>query len=451
MKTLVWIRRGLAAASLALTLAAFFCGWPLLVPQAGPSLLACFAGGGLAAILTVLALVLMTFLAGRVYCAVFCPLGILQDVFSALAFKKNRAVTRNFRAVRYAVLAAAILCGLFLGRSRIIEPYTLFGRIASGSGFLLAFIGILALLRRRVFCTTICPVGTCLGLIAKASPVQLRVNRADCVHCGLCAKACPAGCIDSATGRIDNERCIRCFLCLPACHKNAIGFGRFQAEAPAPAAAAPAVTNRRAFLCEVASGAVIGGAAGSWLSRGSASAWIYPPGALTAARFSELCTRCGLCVQHCEGKVLTLSPLPRLDFSAGMCEFNCTRCGDVCPTGALPRMPLATKKRWRIGLATFYPAICVAVQDGTDCGACAEHCPTGAVRMVPDAKGHRVPKLTSDLCIGCGNCEHPCPVRPLRAIRVEPIGAQCEAADPNVFFKKAAAPADASKKDDWLL
>ena len=33
--------------------------------------------------------------------------------------------------------------------------------------------------------------------------------------------------------------------------------------------------------------------------------------------------------------------IPRL----GYCEYNCTLCGQVCPTGAIPDLPVAEKKR----------------------------------------------------------------------------------------------------------
>ena len=56
------------------------------------------------------------------------------------------------------------------------------------------------------------------------------------------------------------------------------------------------------------------------------------------------------------------------------------------------------------------------------CGACAEHCPTKAISMKPygdPSERLRIPEVDEEACIGCGACEHPCPVLPRKAIWVE--------------------------------
>jgi ferredoxin len=74
---------------------------------------------------------------------------------------------------------------------------------------------------------------------------------------------------------------------------------------------------------------------------------------------------------------------PRLDPRAGYCNFDCTICGDVCPTGALASLPLERKQRTQLGEARFHKGHCIVHTEGTDCAACAEHCPTKAVDTVP--------------------------------------------------------------------
>jgi len=113
---------------------------------------------------------------------------------------------------------------------------------------------------------------------------------------------------------------------------------------------------------------------------------------------------------------------------------------NICPTGALIPLSLKRKKLYRIGLAEFYSDLCLACTDDYPCGACAEHCPTGALEMVEDAaSGVTIPQVNTDLCIGCGNCEFACPVRPLAAIRIKPLKECNMAADPAEHRQKQSA------------
>ena len=73
-----------------------------------------------------------------------------------------------------------------------------------------------------------------------------------------------------------------------------------------------------------------------------------------------------------------------------------------------------TKDTTRIAVARFYVCRCLVAREDMDCGACTEHCPTKALYTVPyigrDGQEHRLPRLDPSLCIGCGACEHACPV-----------------------------------------
>ena len=70
--------------------------------------------------------------------------------------------------------------------------------------------------------------------------------------------------------------------------------------------------------------------------------------------------------------------------------------------------------------------------------------------MKEDVRGVRIPVLDTRLCIGCGSCEHPCPVRPIKAVRVWPIEVQVQAADPAEVFRPEAEPETAAG-DEWLI
>ena len=165
-----------------------------------------------------------------------------------------------------------------------------------------------------------------------------------------------------------------------------------------------------------------------------------PPGAGDFDHFTKVCVGCGLCISACNGNVLTPSITeyglrgfmqPHLDFNKGECKFKCKRCTEVCPCGALLPLALKEKQQWRIGIAKYNPKLCVAYDAGEDCGACAEHCPVGALTMEP-YKETSIPKVNEKLCIGCGACQHICPIYPEKAIVITGIPDQHIVEKPNV-------------------
>ena len=112
-----------------------------------------------------------------------------------------------------------------------------------------------------------------------------------------------------------------------------------------------------------------------------------------------------------------------MDFNRGSCEFECSLCTDLCPSGAIRHLDLEAKKRVRIGTTKFVREFCVVETDLTSCGACGEICPTGAIEMVHIGEGPdgalEIPVVTNDYCIGCGACQFVCPVIEKNAIFVE--------------------------------
>lgn len=158
---------------------------------------------------------------------------------------------------------------------------------------------------------------------------------------------------------------------------------------------------------------------------------IVPPGAQSHANFAAHCTGCQLCVSVCPTAVLrsargllTLMQ-PEMGYERGYCRPECTRCGEVCPTGAILPITRAQKSALQIGRAVWKRDLCVSVTSGHPCDNCARHCPVEAITMMPlDASkvdGPKFPAINELRCTGCGACEYLCPARPLSAIHVEGV------------------------------
>lgn len=156
---------------------------------------------------------------------------------------------------------------------------------------------------------------------------------------------------------------------------------------------------------------------------------ISPPGSRNHKHMLHHCISCHLCVAKCPSHVLKPSGFenglqgflqPRMDFSHGFCNFDCTTCADVCPAHAILPLTVEEKHVTQVGHVVFVKENCIVPVLNQHCGACSEHCPTQAVHMVPYGnEGLTIPETNVDLCVGCGGCEYICPARPNRAIYIE--------------------------------
>ncbi len=430
---------------------------------------------------------LFTLLFGRVYCSTLCPLGTYQDMVRRLAnlFKSKKARRMSYSKphtiLRYTLLVTALAFFAF-GSSALLlwlDPYSNFGRMATnllGMGVtaggnalsdviyaipaqsyktftagaitaaVLIFIVVttLSALRGRLYCNTICPVGSLLGFISKYSLFQLRMDPEKCNRCTLCCTKCKAECIDVPAQEIDNSRCVQCYDCATTCSKGAISYRINTSKLQVKTSKRQVNTeekdekdtrdkrdtikkgNRRLFITAVA-GIAAAGVATKWFKPAGTSKAITPPGSKSLEHLKRHCTSCHACIAACPSRVLRPASseygidgftMPVLDYNKSFCNYECTVCSNVCPNGAILPLTSEEKAVVQIGKAEFFHDRCIVVRDETDCGACDEHCPANAIEMIPYGDGLLIPKVDTSICIGCGGCEYICPARPNKAIIV---------------------------------
>jgi ferredoxin len=121
---------------------------------------------------------------------------------------------------------------------------------------------------------------------------------------------------------------------------------------------------------------------------------------------------------------------PQLETRLGYCDYSCTSCGQVCPSGAIRKLPLIDKQKTSIGTARIDKKRCLPWAEDVEYIVCEEMCPVPqkAVRLeerVVVNSSYEVitllqPTVIPDLCIGCGICEYKCPVEGEAAIRIYP-------------------------------
>ena len=426
-------------------------------------------------------LIAATFIFGRIYCSVVCPLGIMQDIFSWIGgkIKKNRFYYAKeklwLRMVCLIVFIIATIIG-FAPITTLIEPYSAYSRIVNSlfkplydmlnnwlagmdaandrynftevqiwmrsvTTFVVAIatlviLGALAIWKGRLYCNTICPVGTLLSFCSRYPLLRVRFDKDKCKNCSMCEKNCKAQAIDFKEGKVDYARCVVCGDCLAKCKFDAL---HYTAKKPATQPN-PVDTERRAFLAATAIAGTTAAMAQTQMKVDGGLAVIEdkvapkrttpitPPGSVSARNMQKHCTACQLCVSSCPNNVLRPSTemmhfmQPTMSFERGYCRPECTRCSEVCPTGAIKPITREEKTMQHVGHAVWIKENCVASEKGINCGNCARHCPTGAITMV-DYEGPngsvQVPAVDENKCIGCGACENLCPARPFSAIYVE--------------------------------
>jgi ferredoxin len=426
-------------------------------------------------------LIIATLIFGRIYCSVVCPLGIMQDFFSWLGgkTKKNRFSYAEEKVwLRYGFLVVFILALIigFAPLTTLFAPYSAYGRIVNSlfkplydmlnnwlagmdaahdrynftevqiwtrsvTTFVVAILtllilGFLALRKGRLYCNSICPVGTALSFFSRFSLLRVRFDKDKCKSCGMCEKNCKAQAIDFKNGTVDYSRCVVCGDCLDKCKFDAL---HYTAQKPV-AAPKPVDTERRAFLVGAAVAGTTAALAQTQMKVDGGLAVIEdkkapkrntiitPPGSVGIRHLERHCTACQLCVSSCPNNVLRPSTdlqhfmQPVMSFERGYCRPECTRCSEVCPAGAIKPITREEKTAIHAGHAVWVKENCVVLTDGVSCGNCARHCPTGAIQMI-DYKGPngtvKVPAVDENKCIGCGACENLCPARPFSAIYVE--------------------------------
>lgn len=441
-------------------------------------------------------LVGLSLVLGRFFCGWACPMGTLLDLCNPLFARRKKTASTLFPQLRYALLFFVVIAAFFgLPLVGYLDPFSIlvrgltlalypalndatvsfftytyhqapdavnavtepayrilrqavlpfsqkFYELAFFSFFILLSVFLLESWQRRFFCRNICPLGAMLGLLGRISLLRGHGGNDSCKKCRVCRDICRMGAIDEERN-IHMDQCSFCLECLDKCPRNIITFSPGKPERPVPHFS----LSRRVFAGSLAGGALLPLFTGvRSLAKVPDPSLIRPPGALAEKEFLDRCVRCSEYMKVCIGNALQPVFLeaglegmftPKVVSRLGYCEFNCTLCGQVCPTGAIGVLGLEEKHRAKIGHAFFDKNLCLPYAKGIPCIVCEEHCPTPdkaikfrEVMVVNDQSVEvlvKQPYVVDHLCIGCGICENKCPLPGRAAIRITSAG---ESRDP---------------------
>lgn len=398
-------------------------------------------------------LLLLTFVFGRIYCSVLCPLGVFQDAAARIGriSRKRRKLPYFYSPamswLRYGMLAVFIIA-LFAGVGGLVAllaPYSSYGRMVNNlfqplwqwGNNLLAYFAeragsyafyetevwmkslptfiiaaatfliliLLAVRHGRTYCNTVCPVGTVLGFLSRYSLLRVTIDTDKCNHCGICARHCKAACIDSKEQQIDYSRCVACMNCIEKCRQGAIRYkfhplAKSTAIGQQAASASEISKTRRSFLSVTA------------LAVGTA-----------VLKAQEKKVDGGLATIEAKKIPERNTPItPPGSLSLRNMAQHCTACQlcvSVCPNQVLrPSTDLVKLMQPEMSYERGYCR--------SECTKCSEVCPAGAIRPISKEDksstqiGHAV--WIKENCVpltdgmDCGNCARHCPTGAIQMI-----------------------------------
>lgn len=425
--------------------------------------------------------ILLTLLAGRIFCGWVCPMGATLDISRkalSLVFRKRKASANSAPALRNAkylvliLISVAAIFGVNLvfwaspiplatrlyalvlypaglaGVNQVLETATPVLEQMGGNAWIYElpdpryfatalftgafWLTIIALecIQPRFWCRFLCPAGALLGLLSRHAFLKRQVAP-ECVSCKRCSYHCKAGLLQKTPTESNPSECLACQACVSACPVKAVHFV-WTSSAPAYGARLQ-LPSRRVFCATVATGSVLAGLSElDILHLATPNPLVRPPGSRPEPDFLNRCLRCGECMQACPTGGLQPAWFqgglpgiftPFLDPRIGGCLPDCAACGSVCPTQAIFSLPLQQKRWAKIGTAAVNKETCLAWAEDKRCMVCKENCPYGAIEAIAIV-GHKVPVpvVHNNRCYGCGFCEKHCPQSPA-AIIIESWGA----------------------------
>lgn len=422
-------------------------------------------------VVSIVVVLALTLIFGRIYCSVICPLGVMQDVFAWIGklkiFRKNKKAKlankyeysepKTWLRIAVLILFIAMLVAGFNAGAVLLAPYSAYGRIVSAflqpayiainnllatwaesndsymfyqvdihdnpliliivAGVTALVLFVLAFMNGRTYCNTICPVGTVLGYVGKFSLFKIGVDEDKCAKCGLCAKNCKAACINVKKGepvKIDYTRCVACGDCQLACAKDALSFkmacGTSSSSSPSSSSSESSTSNNST----------------SDLSRRNFLTILGLATTAAVVEAQEKTTDGGLAAIEDKQVPNRKTPLtPPGSLSARNLQQHCTACQlciSNCPNGVL--RPDTSLEHFMQPMMQYDKGYC-----RPECTRCSDVCPAGAIRPITVEEktaiqiGHAV--WVKKNCIpltdgnNCGNCARHCPTGAIQMVPVD--------------------------------
>jgi NapH/MauN family ferredoxin-type protein len=204
----------------------------------------------LVSVASAMVLLILTIIAGRIFCGWICPFGFILDLVGKMTPKVGWPTFLRTRMAKYGILLASIGGSYAMG-FQVFCTVCPIGTLCRSFGAkevfrgaelaILPALGALEIAERRTWCRYFCPVGALLALTAKLGLIKIVIGAPKCkkFSCMECAEVCPTGIIDGdllregISPRIPMTECILCMRCIDRCSYSAAKI-RFRWQKAAP-------------------------------------------------------------------------------------------------------------------------------------------------------------------------------------------------------------------------
>lgn len=190
-------------------------------------------------LLSILPIIIITALLGRVYCGWVCPMNLAFELNGKLRRLFYRLGLRPFnvefnRLHKYNLLIVGAILSFILGvqvLSFLYPPILLnrevihliyFGSIGVGGVVLVMLLFLELSLSQRAWCRYFCPGGAMWSLLGARRVVRITLDEGLCDDCGECNLVCEFG-LDPMRGRMGRE-CDNCGRCISKCKPGALKY-----------------------------------------------------------------------------------------------------------------------------------------------------------------------------------------------------------------------------------
>jgi len=193
--------------------------------------------------LTILiAAILSSFVARKVFCSWVCPVGGISRALEWAGKRTlwrrqkreilvNRWADRGLISLKYLLLAFFAWAILWKLDAAAIDrfmhtPYNyaadakmllFFTDISRTAGITLAILVVLSLVIKHFWCRYLCPYGALLGLVSWISPQRVVRDEAVCIDCKACTRACPVEITVHRKASVRTPECTGCMSCVTSC------------------------------------------------------------------------------------------------------------------------------------------------------------------------------------------------------------------------------------------
>jgi polyferredoxin len=193
--------------------------------------------------LTILiAAILSSFFARKVFCSWVCPVGGISRALEWVGKKSlwknrktpvlvNRGVDLSLCSLKYLLLAFFAWAILWKMDVAAIEqflqtPYNyaadakmllFFTDISRTAGVSLAVLVLLSVVVKHFWCRYLCPYGALLGLVSWMSPQRVVRDGSTCIDCRACTRSCPVEITVHRKASVWTPECTGCMTCVTSC------------------------------------------------------------------------------------------------------------------------------------------------------------------------------------------------------------------------------------------